>query len=295
MKTITKTYNGNILATLSEVKNNLPSALKRLVTFILENKEESIKYTLSELSKAAEVGEATVVRLAKQLGFEGFQDFKIELAVQIAKHSEKESEGIMDSHIEEEDSPSIVAKKITNAISSVLDENLEFLNEKTLVSTVNALLKANKILVFGMGNSGLAAEYFKNKCSRIGLNVTADVNLHYMYTAAALLKPGDVAIGISQYGAGNEVNKVIQIAKEAGATCVCVTHHPSSNLAKRSDYILYSSNRENFLQGDSIATIVSQLHVCEIIYNMLLQENIQKALKTKQLTVKGLSLVLQDD
>lgn len=294
MDSIAKTYNGNILAALSEMEGKLPSALKKLAKFILENPEESLKATLSELAKVANVGEATVVRLVKLLNFDGYKEFKIELAIELSKKSEKKEIRIMDPNIEEHDLPLMVAKKIESNVSGVLAENIEFLNEQTLSSVVNAIVKAERILIFGMGNSGLSATYLKNKLSRIGLNAASDFNAHYMYTTAALLKPGDVALGISQYGAGYETNKAMQISKNAGATCICITHHPSSELAKLSDYILYSANQENLLQGDSVATIVSQLHVCEIIYTMILQQNLQKALKIKQLTVKSLDLNIDD-
>ncbi|MBO8416824.1 MAG: MurR/RpiR family transcriptional regulator, partial [Proteobacteria bacterium] len=46
------------------------------------------------------------------------------------------------------------------------------------------------------------------------------------------------------------------------------------------------------LQGDSMSTIAAQLHICELIYVMLLQANYQKALKTKQRTVNALDMKL---
>ena len=294
MKTIAKTYNGKILAVLTEVKQTLPNALRRLSEYILNNTDAVVKHNLSDLADAAHVGEATVVRLVKQLGFESFQDFKIELTLELTKqHERSEAEdSLVELDIEEQDDPKLLSKKIKAYVCSALDENIEFVNERVLHSVVSAMLQADRTLCFGMGNSGLSAEYLKNKCARIGLNAAYDASTHYMYTAAALLKPGDVAIAISQQGQGYEVNKIMKIAKQAGATCVCITHHPSSPLAKMSDYVLFNGNKETVLQGDSMSTIAAQLHICELIYVMLLQANYQKALKTKQRTVNALDMKL---
>ncbi len=280
---------GKIISAIARLEKESPAALARLCRFLLGHQEEIPNLNLSTIAKEANVGEATIVRLAKNLGFKGFHEFKLQLAIELSEKS-NEDESIIDSRIEEDDPPKIVGRKIVNLVNSVLDENIDYLDVKNYQRVADAIFQAPKILVLGMGNSGLAAEFLKNKLCRIGFNVVTESNTHFMYTAASLLHPGDVAIAISQKGSVYETVKGLKIAREAGATCVSVTHKIKSDVAKESDFVLYTGNQESFLQGDSLGTMVAQLHVLEILYVMIVQKNVQKAYKTKELTVKALDL-----
>ena len=84
---------GKILATLHQIHGSLPSAMKRLVEYIMKNPQQVIAANIADIAKSASVGEATVVRLARNLGFPGFQEFKIDLAVELADN--KRQDGIV--------------------------------------------------------------------------------------------------------------------------------------------------------------------------------------------------------
>ena len=285
---------GRILAVLKLRRQQLPRALKRLSDYLLENAEPAAGMRLSEIAAAAGVGEATVVRLTRLLGFRGFNDFRIALSVELSRRDEEEDEDrdIVSPEVRGDDSPEILCAKATAFALSAMKENRDFLNADTLRQVVRALARAPRVLVFGMGNSGLCAEFLKNKLARIGINAIFESSSHFMYTAAAVLRPGDVAFAISRKGSVYETVKGMKIARGTGATCVCLTHNPSSPLAGIADLALFCGSYETFLQGDSLGTLVAQLHLCEIIYIMLVQDNVQKALKTKQLTVRALDEVI---
>jgi DNA-binding MurR/RpiR family transcriptional regulator len=56
----------------------------------------------------------------------------------------------------------------------------------------------------------------------------------------------------------------LQIAKENGATIIAVTNYLSSPIAKLSDIVLQTSIEE-FLDGGSLAGIISQLYICNVL------------------------------
>lgn len=284
---------GKILATLHQIHGSLPSAMKRLVEYIMKNPQQVIAANIADIAKSASVGEATVVRLARNLGFPGFQEFKIDLAVELADN--KRQDGIViDAHVTQDDTPDVLGRKIALSMSEVLNENLEFFDPAMATRVCKAIYNANRVFLMGMGNSGLCAAYLKNKLSRIGINASCEMSTHFMYTTASLLHKGDVAIAISQKGNGMETRKAFQLAREAGALCVAITHHPGSPLARDADCVFYSGNREGFLQSDSLGTMSAQLHICEILYIMLIQMNIARAMKMKQITLQALDYEVHD-
>jgi DNA-binding MurR/RpiR family transcriptional regulator len=142
---------------------------------------------------------------------------------------------------------------------------------------VEALHSCNSTFIFGVGASGLTAEEMKHKLMRIGMRVDALTNNHFMYMQAALLKAGDVAIGISHSGHSPETTHALSLAKQAGAITVALTHNLGSPLSKVADITLINGNRQGRLQGDSIGTKTAQLFVLDLIYTLLVQKDPEAA------------------
>ncbi|MGR6833384.1 MurR/RpiR family transcriptional regulator [Aliivibrio wodanis] len=140
-----------------------------------------------------------------------------------------------------------------------------------------------------MGSSGLTAESAKHKFMRIGLNVDAFTNNHFMYIKSSLMQPGDFAVGLSHSGNSVETTKALRLAKENGATTIAITHNPRSDITKFSDYVLVNGNRQGQLQGDSIGTKISQLFVLDLIYTLLVKRDISGAKANKLKTTEALS------
>lgn len=279
---------GKILATLKNIKNDLPGALRRLTVYIIEHPEDIISKNLSSIAKSADVGEATIVRLTKMLHFPGFKEFQVDIAMEIAGKFKEEEEQILDSNIGDDDDCFVISKKLKISIVRSLDENIRNLDAKIMMSVADAIYKARKVCIIGVGNSCLSALFLKNKLSRIGIDAQAESMTHFMYTSLAMLGPSDVVIAISQKGLSYETRKAFEIGKETGALSIAITNNLASKLAKLADYVIYNGNEEGALQGDSAATITAQLHICELIYDMVVAFNKTKAAKTKQLTLKAL-------
>ena len=284
-----------ILDTLSRIRDELPTALRRLAAYILEHPREVAHSNLTDISRDAGVGEASIVRLAKKLGFTGYHDFKIAFAMEYAGKASAEKPQILDDTIVDTDGADVIALKVKNTVNFAIDENINGLNIEAMNKVTEAILKARKVVFYGMGNSALSAIYLKNKLARIGLNTVQEMFTHFMYTTASLLGPEDVVV-FSHKGRTAESIKAMKIAREAGAVCVAVTNQLASPLARLADLSIFNGNRERYLQGDSLATIASQLHICEIIYSMVVNHNTLKAAKTKQITIEAIerSLVPED-
>lgn len=284
---ISENAGGSILNTLSTVADELPVALKRLALYILDNPDFVISNNLAEIAKGAKVGEATVVRLAKNLQYPGFKEFQIELAMEIAGKLQQ-GEQILDSNISDEDDCFVIAKKLKFSIGRSLDENIRFIDEGELKIVSDAIYKAHKVFIIGSGNSSLSALFLKNKLSRIGIDAQCEIMSHFLYTSLSMLKPGDVVIAFSQRGNSYETVKAFEIGKESGALTVAVTNAPNSKIAAMADHVILNGNEEGMLQGDSAATITAQFHICELLYAMVVAFNRTKASKTKQMTLKAL-------
>ncbi|QPB43265.1 MurR/RpiR family transcriptional regulator [Rodentibacter haemolyticus] len=280
---------GNILNTISSLYESLTKTEKKIADTILMSPDLVVQCPLSEIAAHLNVGEATFVRFCRSIGFKGFSDFKLELSIELATKDNLDNP-LLETDIDKADSSYHIAQKLQNAISNVVSESINLLDFKQLEESVKAIRQANRIFLFGVGSSGITAEEAKNKLMRIGFQVDATGNNHFMYMQAALLQPNDVAIGISHSGYSQETAHALKIAKQNGATTVAITHSLRSPITESADFVLVNGNKQGKLQGDSIGTKIAQLFVLDLIYALLVQSEQDRAVQTKQ---KTLNVILE--
>ncbi|EJS86636.1 putative transcriptional regulator, partial [Pasteurella multocida subsp. multocida str. Anand1_buffalo] len=208
---------GKILDTIGALHDSLTKTEKRIAATILASPDLLSQSSLSDIAKHLDVGEATFIRFCRTLGFRGFTDFKLELAIELATR-EKQYHSLLDTDISPSDDPKNIAAKLQGAVTNVIAETINLLDFNELEKVVNTMMKAKRIFLFGVGSSGITAEDAKNKFMRIGLQVDSTSNNHFMYMQAALMQEGDVVVGISHSGYSKEVIQALNIAKKDSAT-----------------------------------------------------------------------------
>lgn len=113
------------------------------------------------------MGEATFIRFCRTLGFRGFTDFKLELAIELATR-EKQYHSLLDTDISPSDDPKNIAAKLQGAVTNVIAETINLLDFNELEKVVNTMMKAKRIFLFGVGSSGITAEDEKiNSCASV--------------------------------------------------------------------------------------------------------------------------------
>ncbi|MBY3787694.1 MurR/RpiR family transcriptional regulator [Photobacterium carnosum] len=278
---------GKILDTLGSLRDSLTPSARRIADYVLVQPQRVTELSIAELAQQANVGEASIIRFCRGINFKGFQDLKMKLAIEVATPHDIEKH-MLDTELTADDDAEHIGRKLQQTINNVLGETLNLLDFSELEAVACALQQQKRIYFFGVGSSGITAEDAKNKLMRIGFDVDALTNNHFMYMKAALLNSDDVAIGISHSGTSKETIKALALAKECGAITVALTHNPLSPLAELSDYVLINGNRQGQLQGDSIGTKITQLFVLDMIYTLLVRDNPQHTRQQKYKTTQAL-------
>ncbi len=275
---------GKILDTIGALQTSLTKTEKKIAAAILSQPQLLNQCSLSEVATQLDVGEATFIRFCRTLGYKGYTDFKLDLAIELATQ-EKDKRVLLETDVLEQDTSREIGAKLQTSLNNVISETLNLLDFDELEKAVQALKKAKRIFIFGSGASGLTAEDFKYKLMRIGFQVDAISNNHFIYMQAVLLKPDDVVIGISHSGYSEETNRGLRLAKANGATTIALTHNLRSPITDVADYVLINGNRQGQIQGDSLGTKMAQLFVLDLIYILLVQSDIESALQQKQRTM----------
>lgn len=252
--------------TLLKIKvkyDDMSKSEKKIADWLFENAEELLCLSITELADATNSSEATIVRFTRHIGFSGYQDFKLS----IAQESEKK---IANQDIKDTDSCFDIYDKICNDIYISLEKTKSALSADDLENSAKAIINADRILIFGLGNSASVALDASHKFLRAGCNAYAYSDNHMQAIAASHLTKNDVVIGISHSGSSKDIVDALKIAKNCQATTICITNIGKSPITKISDIILCTDSDETKYNILALNSRIAQLTIIDSLYYYLI-------------------------
>ncbi len=228
-----------ILAYLESSIATLRPSEQKVARVVLDDPETMSRATLADVSQLAGVSEPSVLRFARSLGFNGFQDFKYALIQGLAT-------GVPATYssVDAGDTVAEIATKIFDQSISNLRRASEALDLASLDQAVTALRSADDLLILGFGASGIVGQDAAQKFPLFGMPVNAPVDAHQQFIAATLARPSTVVLAISNTATTGEVLEAAEEARASGATVIalCGQQGPITDLA---DVTLVVSTLDN--------------------------------------------------
>ena len=227
----------------------LPPAEQRVARLLLSDPRSFATLPVSELADRSHVSKPTVVRFCRSVGYDGLADFKLKLAGSV-------NEGVPFVHrsVDDDDKAGdIVVKVVDNAVAALLRYRNAAAHQSveraiaTLAEAGRRSAQGARIEFYGVGNSGIVAADAQHKFFRLGVNAHAVSDSHIQVMSATMLKPGDVAVVISNSGRSRDLLDVADIARRRGATVISITasgsplaldsrHSPSHSILLAADH-----------------------------------------------------------
>ena len=254
------------LIRLQSIYDSLESAEKKAVELLIEDPNFIANAKILEAAQRAGCSSATFVRLAKKLGYKGYSKLKKALL-----ETKKDSIQLYPNIDEGDKCEDIVAKIFQTSIQT-LSDTLNLLDKEAYKKAVNAICKAKKIVLYGVGDAFPIAQSGYFKFLRIGLNVQVSADFDVQLINVSHLSKNDVAITLSHSGRTKNIVEVAKYAKTVGAKVISITNYPVSPLAKNSDIVLLTAVFTNNVEGEIISKRIAQLCILESLYiNVLLK------------------------
>lgn len=252
---------------------------KKISEYVLSNYEEVLNRNISELSEYIGVSDASIVRFCRNLGYKGYQDFRINAAKYILS-KEKHFNPVL----EKDDDTETICKKIFNSDISTLNQTLFELNREKMEKTSNMIINASKIVFFGTGASLIVAKDALHKLMKIGTFVYVYEDSDLQLMSASLLSEKDVAIGISHSGSNRNVLKCLKFAKENKASSIAIVSRPKTPISKIADVSIHTAYEKTIFQSESVSTRIAQLAVIDTIVAIIAFQNYQFSYESIQKT-----------
>ncbi|MBU5483261.1 MurR/RpiR family transcriptional regulator [Clostridium sp. MSJ-11] len=237
---------------------------KKIAQYILEHPEELKNLSITELSDKSNTSEASIVRFCKSLGLKGYQELKIDVSLEISQR--RTPPKVFFEQIDTDDSANDIIMKVASGNIQALKDTTKILSPDELERAIEAIYKAKSINVFGVGASSIVALDLQYKFMRINIPTYMFFDTHMQLTSAVNLSKEDVAIGISYSGSTKEVVDALRIAKEKGATTICITKYGDSPIVSTSDIKLFIAAVENNFRSAAMASRIAQLNIVDSLF-----------------------------
>lgn len=275
---------------LVQIRSLLPGlarAEQRVANIVLDDPASISRRSITDVAEAAGTSETTVTRFCKAIGVGGYPDLRIALAADTARASPRERD--LGGDISPDDDIARVIEKISYADAKAVEETAGQLDAEVLEGLVDAVADARRIDVYGVGASAFVAFDLQQKLHRIGLTCFAWSDTHTALTSAALLREGDVALGISHTGATSETVESLRQAGQRGATTAVVTNFSRSPVTEVADHVLTTAARETTYRSGATASRIAQLTVVDCLFIGVAQRHLEQTRTALEATYEAVA------
>jgi DNA-binding MurR/RpiR family transcriptional regulator len=227
-----------VLERLTEEWDALTPEAQKAARYVLENPNDVGVSTVREIAEAANVKPNTFVRMARQVGFEGYEDFRAPFREAIRKGAVSfpdRARWLQDIR-KSGDLGGLYADMAEGAIRN-LEETFASIDAEALKAAAEAIWSSRQVFTLGVGVNNANARNFTYLAS------TGMVQFH------AIPRPGstptddlawadrrDVLIAMSMRPYRSEVAAAIEVAREQGMTIIGLSDSPASPIIRAADH-----------------------------------------------------------
>ena len=227
-----------VLELLTEEWDALTPEAQKAARYVLENPNDVGVSTVREIAEAAKVKPNTFVRMARQVGFEGYEDFRAPFREAIRKGAVSfpdRARWLQDIR-KSGDLGGLYADMVEGAIRN-LEETFATIDAEALKAAAEAIWASRQVFTLGVGVNNANARNFTYLAS------TGMVQFH------AIPRPGstptddlawadsrDLLIAMSMRPYRTEVVAAIEVAREQGMSIIGLSDSPASPIIRAADH-----------------------------------------------------------
>lgn len=253
------------LVRLRRYRSNASSTERELIDRLVADPEKASGLSIHELSRLCYTSPATITRLCKKLGLQGYREFQQLLVYDLAILRDSERELVEDLG-PADTTDQTIGKVLHGAIAS-LETTSRLNSSSTYDVCVDLMRSARTINLFGMGASLMTARDLHYKLLRIGVACNLVEDWHGQLLCASNGGPDVLSIAVSYSGMTPEVNTCVQRAKERGGKVIAISGFDfESKLVQIADIVLFVASNEPLMRSGAMASRISQLCVVDVLF-----------------------------
>ncbi|CCK12485.1 Sialic acid utilization regulator, RpiR family [Cronobacter sakazakii 680] len=266
----------NTLILIRQRYPTLAQSDRKLADFLLQFPDYARHLSSQQLAAEAGVSQSSVVKFSQKLGYKGFPALKLAISEALASQSNIHSVAVH-NEILGDDPLRLVGEKLIKENVAAMHASLDINPEEKLLASVGLLRNARRIVLTGIGASGLVAKNFSWKLMKIGLNAVAEQDMHALLATVQAMEPEDLLVALSYSGERREINLAADEALRVGARILAITGFTPNALQQRATQCLYTIAEEQATRSAAISSTSAQMMLADLLFMALVQQDLEKA------------------
>jgi RpiR family transcriptional regulator, carbohydrate utilization regulator len=254
----------SILLPIRGLLPSLNEQEQKVGQYVLDHPAEVVHLAIGDLAQLCAASDATIFRFCRKVGADGYGDFKIRLAQEMASARAATYDAVQIG-----DTLADAVHKVIAADMKALADTLRVLDLVALARAAEVLFAARRVDIYGSGGAAVAALELQYKLMRVGVRSMAHTDGEMQIMSATLLTAEDVAVAFSHSGRSVDVLSALQAAKERGARTIAITNHPASPIAQAVEIGLCTAAQEALAHGYPLGARVAQLALIDALYTCM--------------------------
>lgn len=255
----------SIIINMLKERENLSVSERSVLDYLIENKGSLHDLTVESVAKASFTSPASVVRMAKKLGYDGFKDFKVDFILANSKVEIPDNKEYKDIILVQNKEGYSGKTAIENNIRA-LEDTIRLYSESNIKKAAQMIMTSRKILLFGKGSSALAAQDFQMKLRRIDRFCNAQDDLHEQLIDLTFADERDIVVLVSNSGETDEIIQAAIMAKANNTKIISIIRAGKSFLSEVSDVVLYTSALEGEFRSAAMTSRISQMSIVDALF-----------------------------
>ena len=247
----------SILERLAGELSELTPEARKIATHVLENPRDVGVSTVREIAEAANVKPNTVVRMARQVGFEGYEDFRAPFreAIRKGRADFPDRARWLQDISKSGDLGGLYADMVQGALRNI-EDTFAGISADDLKAAAEVLWSSNNVFTLGVGVNSSNARNFTYLAS------TGMVRFHAIPQAGsnaiddlAWANENDALIALTCKPYRAEVVEAVACAREQGMHIIAISDSPASPIIRMADHgFVISCDTPQFFPS-SVSTI----------------------------------------
>ncbi len=230
---------------------------REIADFFIHN-QKKMDFSIKNISEILFTSKATLVRFAKKCGYHGYKEFIYQYEETFSEKPEKITGN---------------TRMVLNAYQELLNKAYNLVDEGQMGKITGYLNKADRVLVCGLGSSGLSAREMEIRFMRIGVNVDSLADPDMMRMSSVFQNKNSLVLGFSLSGEREEVLYLLRESYNKGAKTVLFT---AKNRAEFSEYcseVVLLPSLKHLNHGNVISPQFPILVMLDILYAYYVEQN----------------------
>jgi RpiR family carbohydrate utilization transcriptional regulator len=235
----------------------LPEAERRVAELLLAEPASVVHESVGRLAQRAGASPATIVRLSRRLGYDGFAALKIALA---------QEGGRVDQFGHPRPATEERYLRVMEADAASIRDGATAVDGAAMAAAATAMAQAGEVLFCGVGVSAALAALSAFRLSALGIRASTAADPLSQHLRAATLGATDMCVAISHTGESRDPIEAVVTAARAGARTIGVTSFAGSPLTEAVALALVCTSehspeaRKLFANPVALVSVLGALH-----------------------------------